>query len=226
MAGVLLALTLAGNVRAADFAWYAVSRDIGSAVEQQSGFHDPTYCAAHQSECVWNPTVNDPQPRMWTTDDHVVWWANTGGNSANLSPGSYTVTEYEFADIQQRLNSVSVTADTPDLSVTVHFEPQGATFAYTPVLSGRQYVYNGCVVGPYQNPTDPLVVPIANSNGGWAVPTTVTLTVTNNTGRVQRHVYAQYEMGSMANSYPRYRMCRLPLTDWFNEAGAIWQTGL
>lgn len=222
-AGVLVRVHAAPQ----DFAWVRQSLDIGAYVEQQSSGKSQAQCGVDPTGCIANPSIEDPEPCLWSTDDRDVWYANTGGSSANLASGATaSLTECVIADIQLRLNSASVQADTPNLIVTLHFDPQNVTWNLTPLLHGGVYVYDGCVVGPKHNSTDPIVQTIPDSGGGWGVPTTVLFSVTNPTNKTQRHMYGQFEQGSLASGYWRYQACRQPLSDFGVAGGAVWQTGL
>lgn len=195
-----------------DFVWSlsinSPARPIDPYVEQQSS---PPWPNCTPTICVRNL----PQACLWSADDRAEY-----GAYGSLS-GAVTLTECEIADQFQRLHSVKIVADSPSLTVTLRFDPPGTMFTVTPQLVAGRYEYRGCVVGPMYSggPT------VFDSNGGWGVPTTTTLTITN-PGHTQRKVSGYFEMGSNSSGYLRYDTCRLSQSATFSLDGALWRTGL
>ena len=116
----------------------------------------------------------------------------------------------------------------PDLVVTMTFQPQDMTFTLAPRPSptySRSYEYRGCVRGPLYDGSEATIEDIPNSNGGWGVKGTVTVTVTNPTGKTVRTVNADFRAGSDAPGAYRQTFC-VGERITFGVDGVVWQTAL
>lgn len=177
--------------------------DGATTVEQQPGVINPTdpFC-------------------LWDIDD---FW--TAGGFGDMAPGVLSISQCEIADNQHRIVGISGYATSPDLVVTLSFEPQGVSFTLAPIVRDRKtWDYGGCVTGPIHS-TVSLLPEIPDSNGGHGVYTMVTLTVQNSTGRVLRNTLIQLDTGSDSPGTIRRSYCRGEQV-WLQTAGAMWRTGL
>lgn len=205
------------------FVWTLQNRDVAGLVEQQSStiYYDcPDFGA---DGCVWNPTAYGPtqygQACLWDIDDNFMVWATEG----ILAVGTTTFTQCRIADSAYKLTGLILRAKSPDLVVTIGFATEGVTFQLMPKLVDREYEYRGCVRGPiYSDAVQG--VPIEGSYGGWGVPTSVVLSVTNDTDRAIRGALAQAVSG--ISTPARLEYCRTMLGERFKLGGAVWQTGL
>lgn len=146
---------------------------------------------------VWNPT-----PCAWDFDDHGDYLR--GGY---LDPGtSATATACLIANENPLLGwswaihpnyRFTVFADRA-LSVTLCYQP-GLCFPLSVIGS---YRYEVCIAGPFYGHDSPLIQTIPDSNGGWGVPTTATLTVTNTSSRRIRDIYVQVTGGNDQDQCP------------------------
>ena len=154
-------------------------------IEQQSiGWPDTTF----ESLWVHNPVAPGGNFCVWDVDDVIEDFAASGYLNAGASAN---VTECIIADVQSHRVSLTVHSSSPDLVVTLRYEPHGQVFTLIPRAIGGGYEYNGCVSGPLGSTT----VPIADSNGGVGFLTTVTATVTNPTSKRQRQLDAFLVIG-------------------------------
>ena len=227
VAGLVLPVAAAKPARAGNdaFAWVLQTLDVGGLVEQQSDTYTFDCLEFGQAGCVWNPTAYGPtqygEACPWDIDDNFTVWATPG----TLATGTTSFAQCRIADGGYKLTAIRLTAKSPDLVVTIGFAAEGVTFTLVPDLVDREYVYTGCVQGPiYAGSTVPRAQTIEGSYGGWGVPTTVTVSVTNNTGRAIRGVYAQAISGIATPG--RLAYCRSTFTDFFSLSGAVWRTGL
>ena len=165
------------------------------------------------------PGVVNPTVCLWDIDDRVVWFAN-GTLEANASTSA---SDCLIADSHHHLLGFRLYSPSGALQVTVTYQPQGVTRAFTPVLVNGEYEYRGCIIGPLYDGNEPEVQIIPGSNGGWGVETTMTLTVTNPTPSKIRNSDATVTWrSSEPTSQAIY--CR-GLGPAFGEGGAVWQTG-
>jgi hypothetical protein len=191
-------------------------RDNQRWVEQQSS-KTPIECEQDITGCVWNPTEH-----LWDIDSRVIFVA--GGNLA--AGASSTAADSVIADRALHMTGVNVTSPSPDLLVSITFQPQDVTWDFTPLLVDGEYEYRGCVVGPiYQNtPPEGEVIPDSNGGRGWV--TNYTLTVTNPTNRTVRNNGAQFTYRS-SEPFHIAQFCRtLPSpSTYIVLGGAGWRDG-
>jgi hypothetical protein len=184
-------------------------------VEQESDFpacKDTGTCVENHTGC------------LWMVDDHVT--AQGGGYA-----GSDSFTQCEMADTAVRLIGVFVGTSQPDLTVTLSFPDQGVTINLPARVGDGSnfgsfaYEYGGCILGPRYQVENPAVQQIPDSNGGWAVPTRVTLTITHppHNGK-QEPMLGRFEMRS-STSGGKADYCYGPLVN-HTDAGASWQWAL
>lgn len=156
-------------------------------VEPWSGYPIPT------DSSLW---VVNPTGCLWDPDDsdHVVvsGYVNAGETAtltdcivANPDPiwmTSYGTTGWWHWAPHPNL-TFDVRAPSPGLIVTICYQPQGVCFTLPPRATVDGYEYAGCVTGPIYNADSTAVQPVAGSNGGYGVMTTVTFNVRNPTGK-------------------------------------------
>jgi len=220
--GAFAAKPLSGSGGNALFTWELIGRGTAYVVENQIWPLTWQECFADQTlaGCVFNNTGC-----LWDIDDQSEWWALP----AKLS-GTASFSECLIADDVSHIAGFAVGSLSPDLIVTLHYEPSGVTFTLKarPYEQGPGYRYLGCVLGPiYADPSKPGVIEIPNSNGGWGVPSTITMTVTNPTSRTVRDTSGSFKFGSAAG--PRLNYCTdnyANLTPFFAAGGATWKTDL
>lgn len=202
LAFLLLLPVLASNApanrtaQAAPFAASGGSGQLDTYIEEQNNYSD---CCT-----IVPPAISNPYPgTYWDINDWM------GENySGYLDPGSVSVVPINIVwdpnplyscrpicnwwSFRKHFYSLSVTASSPSLSVTICFTPQNRCFTPHPVWNGLarskalwtwrfhgQVVYHG-------NPLDPVVATIPDSHGGVGVLSQVTGTITNaGTGRVK-----------------------------------------
>lgn len=183
------------------FSWQLTNLDIAGDVEQQPGVVNSDGC-------------------LWDIDDN--WRMGDGGN---LGAGEVaSASQCLVADGAYHLTGVSVEALSPQLKVTVGYEPQAVVFTLTPEqIDRRLWRYLGCVTGPLYGNWPALPV-IEGSNGGHGLVTTVTVTVENLSDRPARDVAAMLELGSDSPGH-RQDYCRAKSPP-FEQGGAVWSTGL
>jgi hypothetical protein len=172
----------------------------------------PGACQPDQSLWVVNPTSCP-----WDIDDFLSDATTIG---AYLDPGATaSVGECLIADNAHHIVGVRMSAGGPGLSVTLSYEPF-AVAVPVPVLTAtsKQVVYGACVIGPLGMSGLP---PVEGSNGGVGIPTTVRLTVTNNSGRRVKNIVGDLRLWSATttrvNDY-----CPSPPVD-ATAAGAHWK---
>jgi len=166
-------------------------------VEQQSdypwNFFDND-CSANV-RCVINPT-----PCGWDVDDF--WGVGSFGYLAAKTSASVSFCEIaDYNPVFLSLNGmegtwsgvrartgVEVIAPSPNLIVTITYQPQGKTFTLIPIEDGRKWNYLWCANVVYE-PNDPALQPIPGSgrgtNGqeGLGVREDITVTITNPTNK-------------------------------------------
>lgn len=132
----------------------------------------------------------------------------------------------QIADGHHEITGVSVSAPSPDLVVTLTYEPQGVSFTLPARAVGRDFEYRGCVTGPiYGN--WPALEEVPGSNGGRGRQTQITVTVTNPTERRVRNVGVHLETGSEGFN-ARENFCYGEKTDFVHLGNdqAVWRTGV
>ena len=153
---------------------------------------------------------NDP-PCVWDGDDRVQrnGWGQIGGQ-ATVSDSICILSANSFHHTH-----VLIGAPVSSLVVTLHFEPQDVTFTVPPGPgAGSKYGYRFCLTGPVYHMTSPALQPVADSNGGVAVPTTVTLSIKNTLNKAIKPVAAYFRVG---NINPSISPCRQS-SDLFHAA--------
>jgi hypothetical protein len=202
--------------------------DAARVIEQQSDFTacshpDPENPYPGDEFCVLNPS---PPPRcLWDVDDRIVW-----GSGGFIEPGQVeTASHCIFADWAHHMWGAEVYSDSPDLTVSAHFDPQNETWTTGPpvwVPARKLWLYRGCVVGPVYAGGQPTLRPIAGSNGGYAVPTTLTVSVSRPSGGSGKPVAIGATLtyrNSEGTNQARY--CASALTE-VPRGGELWWTGL
>lgn len=118
-----------------------------------------------RSRCI----VSDFSPVFATRYGYTAWWSNA---------------VYGFAGLK-------VLSPSPNILVSVCYQPQNRCFTLGSVYdpNERVWTYKFCGRAHYKN-DDPALTEIVDSNGGRGVITTVTMTVTNPTGRTVRDLWA------------------------------------
>jgi hypothetical protein len=183
----LLAAPAAWAAHAQPLAFYDSLAHLSQSVSQQPGVTNPTAFG----------TYKDPFPCGWDAQDSRQRDAVL--NSELAGGATVTDTMCLFQDWSPRVIVTNIAASSPDLSLTVAFNTGGST-AVTPTYDSRLrlWVYKACVIAPTYQPGDPALQTIAGSNGGVAVPTTVSLTITNPSSKTAGTVryYWGYSPGS------------------------------
>lgn len=166
---------------------------IDNLVEQQTDYPFPADSAE------W--TINPFDFCYWDVDDH---WQYLGrgylpaGASVSLDqcfvsdPDSYTRTINGTTanwSTPRKYLGVYLTAPSPDLVITVCYQPQGRCLSPGPVGDGQTQTYQSCTQAHHES-GDPALVEIPGSQGGVGVVTTITLTVTNPTSRKVQGILA------------------------------------
>jgi hypothetical protein len=189
---------------------------------------DDSYHAVNQwndAQSVDGPHATNPTGCQWTIDDEVTnWWSN-----GTLASGeSVSFSECFMSDWVERVNQAQA------------YDRRGTPLQVT-VAASNQYhsrtvteLGETCLVGPayphlsQADHTNPYAQHVAGSeidllhpsatpdDGGWAVgPTTITVTVTNTTGRTVREVGISSLVGRWYNWGPPQRPAAcdgLPIT--------------
>ncbi len=177
-------------------------------IEKQSwwlggGVIDPDHVVRNTTSCTWD------------INDHMAY-ASEGYLGPGASSGRQDCHVFDFTPIEACRSGVCmawsfpsnwvgmrVQASTTDVSVSLCFDPQDVCFTASPVYdkSLRLYTYDICAQAVY-NPDDAAVGDIVGSNGGRGVPTRVTRTVTNLSGRTIRTITARWGLTSDAYTAP------------------------
>ncbi len=169
-----------------------------SPVEQQSPGYlqwqstgDPAYYTPDS----W---VSNPTGCVWDVDDDQVRYTTGGslGAGASLVDQICLNADWSGMDWTGHLAGITLSSKSSSLSVTISFSP-GGSFSVRPVWNNasKTYGYKGCTGTPAYTEGDPALQPIAGSNGGVAVPTTVKLTITN-TGSRSADIAMQWKVGN------------------------------
>ncbi len=155
-----------------------------------------------------DPIINPLAGCYWSMNDHFTK-RSFGYLDAGASVSRDTCVVSDFTPVYKTVNGVTawwstvtyglfgtlVRADSPDLTVTVCYQPQGFCTNPSPALVDRSYVWKFCGEARYRW-DDPALTDIEGSNGGRGVITTVTLTIGNPTGRRVRGVEAYATLSS------------------------------
>lgn len=167
------------------------------------------------------PGVAYTGPCLWTIDSLNQF----SGDGTLLAGATASLSDCLVADDAQHITGLRVDAASPDLIVTITYQPQGVTFTATPTATSTGYDYLVCGVGPVYS-TVPLLPLVAESNGGRGVQTTITARVRNPTGRSVRKASVFGVIGSYEPS--RAGFCGASTSDWFAAGSddAVWKTGL
>lgn len=141
------------------------------------------------------PTNSFGRNCLWSVNDHELWesWGYLDAGSS-ASRDKCVVSDYPHT-APYGMSTVGVFAKSPNLVVTVCFEPQTRCFSPAPVLVERQYRYTFCGHAHY-DPSDPVMVEIPGSSGGRGIVTTVSTTISNPTDRRVRDVIARVGFAS------------------------------
>lgn len=203
-------------------------------IEQQSSYSD--CCTTIQPDVV-NGTVAAGQNCFWDINDHF-WQMTTG----YLDPGASTSSGYCFVEepssvyrclqgtcaywsMQRHRVGTEVWSTSPDLLVTDCFTVPARCFTAAPVWdqTSKRYHYANCAWVIWRGGTspDPMVQPIANSNGGVGVVTQVTETVSNPTGRRVRDIQAA---AGFSSDVVMEGGCHATLTSTHSEYPFGWLT--
>jgi len=148
------------------------------------------------------PDATNPTGCIWQVDDRV----KSGGYGILAAGATVSFTHCEVADHSFHLHGFRVRASSPDLVVTVHFDPQDVTFTLTPQPISGEFLYTGCVSGPRYS-TYQTLPEITGANGGRGVQGTVTVAAMNPTNRALKKTLVQMETGS-DSAGPRQSYCR------------------
>jgi hypothetical protein len=145
----------------------------------------------------------------WDINDH-----NDFGASGYMLPGATTTGTYRHifdwnpiygcksgtcANWSGRSNWYGASVDSPTatLDVQVCFDPQDRCFPLSPewLANLGKYRYRFCGQAVYR-PDDLAIVAIPGSNGGYGVPTTIRLIITNPTATKNKAVHGDYGISS------------------------------
>jgi len=180
------------------FALNSASFQSQNPVEQQSPDYffwsrtHPETWVQNRTGCVWD--IDDNQER-------VISSASSSPYRSYLEPGEGVTDErcviadwdgYNYGPAH--FAAFSFRASSPALDVTLMVSPgYVVTATQTYDRSWHEYVYSGCLRIPTYQPDEPAVQTIVNSNGGWGVPTTGFISITNTDAR--RNVYVRGSWG-------------------------------
>jgi hypothetical protein len=184
-----------------DYVWSITQRQgSAGAIEQQPG-------VIYSDNC------------LWTIDSHDIF----GGYGKLAAGTSASIGDCIIEDGTLHMVGIRFAADTPDLKVSFSFQPQDRTYYVKPVATSTGYEYLGCVIGPYISDW-PSLPTVANSTGGHGLKAQITINVNNPTTRAARKVNGYAFIGNYVSS--RLGICAGTITEPFDDAGAVWQTGL
>lgn len=211
------------------FALSAWGADVNKVVKQQATYpgcnwNDPEPYPGDEF-CIINPNhlANDC---FWDIDDR----GSTAGYGRFFA-GTTSSATCVYYDGAIHLIGVGLLSTTPDLAVTVTYTP-GLSFQITPTpytLDERwTWFYQGCIVGPRYQPTDPLVTTIPGSNGGYGVPTTVSVSISNPLDQRPKETTSGGVAFGSSEPSRREAYCRGGgYGEWFaGPDGSVWATGL
>ena len=187
-----------GKAQPVVFALNSASFQSQNPVEQQSPDYffwsrtHPETWVQNRTGCVWD--IDDNQER-------VISSASSSPYRSYLEPGEGVTDErcviadwdgYNYGPAH--FAAFSFRASSPALDVTLMVSPgYVVTATQTYDRSWHEYVYSGCLRIPTYQPDEPAVQTIVNSNGGWGVPTTGFISITNTDAR--RNVYVRGSWG-------------------------------
>jgi hypothetical protein len=176
-------------------------RQFSSWIEQQDDWPMPA-----------SPIINPDPACTWSVNDHNDWLA-IGSIEAGASTVRSQCIVSDFSPVYATRNGMtawwsnavygfaglSVRSMSPDLSVSVCYQPQGRCFVPSPVYDAadRVWLYRFCGRAHY-DVEDPGLVDVAGSNGGRGIVGIVTMTVANPTSRRVRDVWAAGGLSSDA----------------------------
>lgn len=159
----------------------------------------------------WDPdhTVVNSTACSWDINDHSQWQAMGDlAAGASVSTSFCHVMDFNpiFACKPMCANwsgfsnwiGWQVGAKGAGIVASICFAPQGRCFTPAVIDYGRGFSQTFCGQAVYAGPqgTDSAVVPIANSNGGYGVVTTATLSVTNSGSHLARGVAVLWGLAS------------------------------
>ncbi len=169
----------------------------------------------------WNHWPLNPDPSTWAVNPTQCPWDPNDmfsyTSSGNIAAGvSVMITGCLIADPNPVLNGsqpsrptiqTTLEASRPDLVATLCYQPAGDCFTATTHWSdaARDWDYDLCVRGPTYHNNASEVQPIEGSNGGYGVPTTYTLSITNPTSR---KITAYNGLSNQNSDLPRTFPCR------------------
>lgn len=156
-------------------------------------------------------TVVDPFSGVtWDINEHSEW-STSGDLAAGASTSRIDAHIFDFNPVyrcnggvcfdqsfsRSNLIGFRVVAPSANLAVEVCFQPQAHCFQGVPAFDSKSklFTYRVCATAVYER-DDPANVPIDGSNGGYGVPTTITRSVTNQTGRAVKNVSAGWGVTS------------------------------
>lgn len=145
-------------------AFFTSHASLSQTISQQPGAINPTLFG---DLCVWD--VNDYMQR-----DAVL-------NSALASGVSVSDSLCVYADWTAHTLRSEIAADSPNMVLRLSVST-GGSYIVTPAVFDKRlglWMYRTCLNVPTYQSGDPLLQSIAGSNGGVAVPTTVTLAASN-----------------------------------------------
>ncbi|MDP2622279.1 MAG: hypothetical protein Q8Q29_00575 [Actinomycetota bacterium] len=114
------------------------------------------------------------------------------------------------------------------LTVTACTQPRDLCTTIVPITNlGWAYWYDGCTVGPHYDQESSEVMPIGDE-GGYGVPSTYLLSITNEETRRNKSVYVSIDGGNDQNGCPGKPLNRIdgPIvvgTKWTPEYQFWWQ---
>jgi hypothetical protein len=114
------------------------------------------------------------------------------------------------------------------LTVTACTQPHNLCTTLTPIsYLGWAYWYDGCTIGPHYDQSSSEVIPIG-SEGGYGVPSTYLLSITNNDAKRTKDIYVSISGGNDQNNCSPKPLNRIdgPIvegTNWTPEYQFWWQ---
>jgi hypothetical protein len=143
--------------------------------------------------------ATQPDQSLWVVNNTgCAWDADdsrfSGATDGTLAPGvTATGSRCVISDWNEHAVYVNVNSKSPDLVLTLSYEPQGYVFPAARRLVDGRYVYEICVKGvDYTENVSPELQPIPNSGyGGVGVVTTFTYSLRNPTSRTVRDTHGR-----------------------------------
>lgn len=168
------------------------------------------------------PGATNPTGCFWTFDDN---WQAFG--SGYLDAGVSLVRSHcLIADWTPHQLGITVTAPSPSLVITFHYDPWGVEFVVPARLVGNGFEYRGCVIGPRWSLALDLLPEVSGANGGRGSPASITITVANPTGKRIGKIDAGFEFGSAGVLPRRQALCQDHPPDEFTIDGYVWGSRL